>query len=60
MKRSLLTSLLAVVAVTGLQAQVVPEVPKLVVGLVVDQLRMDYVYHNLHKLFMDCKITLFQ
>ena len=43
MKRSLLTSLLAVVAVTGLQAQAVPEVPKLVVGLVVDQLRMDYV-----------------
>ena len=43
MKRSLLTSLLAVVAVTGLQAQAVPEVPKLVVGLIVDQLRMDYV-----------------
>ena len=43
MKRSLLTSLIVVVAVTGLQAQAVPEVPKLVVGLTIDQLRMDYV-----------------
>lgn len=43
MKRSLLTSLLAIVAVTGVQAQAVPEVPKLVVGLTIDQLRMDYV-----------------
>ena len=43
MKRSFLTSLLAVVAVTGIQAQAVPEVPKLVVGLTIDQLRMDYV-----------------
>lgn len=43
MKGRLLTSLLAVVAIAGLQAQTPPEVPRLVVGLTIDQLRMDYV-----------------
>lgn len=43
MKGRLLTSLLAVIALSGLQAQEVPAVPKLVVGLTIDQLRMDYV-----------------
>lgn len=43
MKGRLLTSLLAVVAIAGLQAQPIPEVPRLVVGLTIDQLRMDYI-----------------
>ena len=43
MKGRILTSLLAVIALSGLQAQDVPAVPKLVVGLTIDQLRMDYV-----------------
>lgn len=43
MKGRLLTSLLAVVAIAGLQAQTTSEVPRLVVGLTIDQLRMDYV-----------------
>lgn len=43
MKGRLLTSLLAVIALSGLQAQNAPAVPKLVVGLTIDQLRMDYV-----------------
>lgn len=43
MKGRLLTSLMAVLALAGLQAQVVPSVPKLVVGLTIDQLRTDYM-----------------
>ncbi|MBO5000538.1 MAG: alkaline phosphatase family protein [Bacteroidaceae bacterium] len=43
MKGRILTSLLAVMTLAGLQAQEVPAVPKLVVGLTIDQLRMDYV-----------------
>jgi len=43
MRGRILTSLVAVLAVAGLQAQNVPAVPRLVVGLTVDQLRMDYV-----------------
>lgn len=43
MKGRILTSLLAVIAMAGLQAQEVSAVPKLVVGLTIDQLRMDYV-----------------
>ena len=43
MKGRLLTSLLAVMALASLQAQEVPAVPKLVVGLTIDQLRLDYV-----------------
>ena len=43
MKGRILTSLLAMMAIAGLQAQEAPAVPKLVVGLTIDQLRMDYV-----------------
>ncbi len=43
MKGRILTSLLAVIALTGLQAQEVPAVPRLVVGLTIDQLRTDYM-----------------
>lgn len=43
MKGRILTSLLAVIAMAGLQAQEVSAVPKLVVGLTIDQLSMDYV-----------------
>lgn len=43
MKGRILTSLLAVLAVAGFQAQEIPTVPRLVVGLTIDQLRLDYV-----------------
>lgn len=43
MKGRLLTSLITVLALTGLQAQTVPVTPKLIVGLTVDQLRSDYI-----------------
>ena len=43
MKGRILTSLLAVMAIAGLQAQEVPAVPKLDVGLTIDQLRMEYI-----------------
>ena len=43
MKERILTSLLAVFAMAGLQAQEVPAVPRLIVGLTIDQLNMDYV-----------------
>ena len=43
MKGRILTSLFAVMAVAGFQAQEVPAVPRLVVGLTIDQLRLDYV-----------------
>ena len=43
MKGRILTSLLAMMAIAGLQAQEAAAVPKLVVGLTIDQLRMDYV-----------------
>lgn len=43
MKERLLTSLLAVLSMAGLQAQQTAEVPRLVVGLTIDQLRTDYV-----------------
>ena len=43
MKGRILTSLFAVIALTGLQAQEVPAVPRLVVGLTIDQLRTDYM-----------------
>ena len=42
MKGRILTSLLTVIALTGLQAQNIPAVPRLVVGLTIDQLRTDY------------------
>lgn len=43
MKGHLLSSLLTLIALSGLQAQDAPVVPKLVIGLTIDQLRMDYV-----------------
>ena len=43
MKGRILTSILAMMAIAGLQAQEIPAVPKLVVGLTIDQLRMEYV-----------------
>ena len=43
MKGSILTSLLTILAFSSLQSQEVSAVPKLVVGLTIDQLRMDYV-----------------
>ena len=43
MKGRILTSLLTVIALTGLQAQNIPAVPRLVVGLTIDQLRTDYI-----------------
>ncbi|MEG1839164.1 MAG: alkaline phosphatase family protein, partial [Bacteroidaceae bacterium] len=41
--KGLLTSLITVLTFTGLQAQVLPATPKLVIGLTVDQLRTDYI-----------------
>mgnify|MGYP003603339214 CR=1 FL=1 len=43
MKGRILTSLLTVIALTGLQAQNIPAVPRLVVGLTIDQLRTAYI-----------------
>lgn len=44
MKERILTSLITVIVLTGLQAQTVaPAAPKLVVGLTIDQLRSDYI-----------------
>ena len=43
MKERILTSLLTVFVITGLQAQTGPAVPRLVVGLTIDQLRADYI-----------------
>lgn len=41
--KGLLTSLITVLTITGLQAQSLPATPKLVVGLTIDQLRTDYL-----------------
>lgn len=43
MKGRILTSLITVLTLTGMQAQTVPATPKLIVGLTIDQLRSDYV-----------------
>lgn len=43
MKGRILTSLLAVMTLAGIQAQETPAVPRLVVGLTIDQFRMDYM-----------------
>ena len=43
MKQRILTSLVVVLALASLQAQESPAVPRLIVGLTIDQLRMDYV-----------------
>ncbi len=41
--KGLLTSLLAVFTITGLQAQSLPSAPKVIIGLTIDQLRTDYI-----------------
>lgn len=41
--KGIITSILAVLTFTGLQAQPLPATPKLVVGLTIDQLRTDYL-----------------
>lgn len=43
MKGRILTSILTVLTLTGLQAQSLPATPKMVVGLTIDQLRTDYI-----------------
>lgn len=43
MKERILTSLITVIAFSGLQAQSSSSVPRLVVGLTIDQLRTDYI-----------------
>ncbi|NDV82394.1 alkaline phosphatase family protein [Bacteroides sp. 51] len=43
MKGHILTSILTVLTLTGLQAQSLPATPKMVVGLTIDQLRTDYI-----------------
>lgn len=43
MRGKLLTSLITVLTLTGLQAQNIPSAPRLVIGLTVDQLRTDYI-----------------
>ena len=43
MKGRLLTSLLAMVVLSGLQAQETPVVPRLVVGITIDQLRRPWL-----------------
>ena len=43
MKDRILTSLIAAFVITSLQAQTAPGVPRLVVGLTIDQLRSDYI-----------------
>ncbi|MCD7898455.1 MAG: alkaline phosphatase family protein [Bacteroides sp.] len=41
--RGLITSILTILTITGLQAQSTPGTPRLVVGLTIDQLRTDYI-----------------
>lgn len=43
MKERILTSLLTVFVISGIQAQAPSPVPRLVVGLTIDQLRADYI-----------------
>ncbi len=43
MKKNILTSILTVLTLTGIQAQTLPPAPRLVIGLTVDQLRTDYI-----------------
>lgn len=43
MKGRILTSILAMMAMAGIQAQEAPGAPRLVVGLTIEQLRMDYI-----------------
>lgn len=48
MKERILTSLLTVFVISGIQAQAPSPVPRLVVGLTIDQLRADYIEAFLH------------
>lgn len=43
MKERFITSLITAIVISGLQAQNVPAVPKLVIGITIDQLRTDYI-----------------
>ena len=43
MREKLITSLITAIVITGINAQNVPAVPKLVIGLTIDQLRTDYI-----------------
>ena len=43
-KQRFITSLLTALVLSGLQAQIAPTTPRLVIGLTIDQLRTDYVY----------------
>ncbi|KAA6307937.1 Alkaline phosphatase PafA, partial [termite gut metagenome] len=43
MKRHVLTSIVTLLTFTGLPARSLPPVPKLIVGITIDQLRTDYV-----------------
>ena len=43
MRERLFTSLIAALALTSVQAQTINSVPRLVVGLTIDQLRLDYI-----------------
>ena len=43
MKERILTSLITAIVISGINAQNVPAVPKLVIGLTIDQLRTDYI-----------------
>ena len=43
MKEKLITSLITAIVISGINAQTVPAVPKLVIGLTIDQLRTDYI-----------------
>lgn len=43
MKERIITSLITAIVISGMQAQNVPAVPKLVIGITIDQLRTDYI-----------------
>lgn len=45
--RKIITSFLSLLSITGIHAQNQPEVPKLVVGITIDQLRGDYLQYCL-------------
>lgn len=41
--RRLITSILTILTITGMHAQALPQAPRLVIGLTIDQLRTDYL-----------------
>ena len=43
MRERFITSLITAIVISGINAQNVPAVPKLVIGLTIDQLRTDYI-----------------